>query len=289
MYSTLLQLRTHVETEKLERTTLKHLVQRLQSDFALLQPQTEPLEQPTTSKSSSLMTLENKIFLERVLEKRLSNETCRYNSRLNSLQLQLSTMGDQICQFEHSNSNIFLWKVTSIQLVYEFARLWYLKLGRDNAPITRLRSRIFRSHPYGYNLYLNLYPYGFAAAIGTWASISLSLSAGEYDNILLWPVSKTIQIKVCDQLNPLNTRSQTIESKELTRPTSSEYSTVPTVRYPVFFPHSKLFNETDGYLYNDAIYLEISFFDPPIPPTQSSLLFPFPSSSPIIFNTLSVG
>ena len=177
MYSTLLQLRAHVETEKLERPTLKQLVQRLQKDFDLLQPQIELLEQPTTSKSSSLMTLENKIT---VLEKRLSTETCRYNSRLNSLQHQLSTMGDQICQFEHSNSNFILWKITSIQLVFESAKLWYLKPARENAPNTRLRSPIFRSHPYGYNFCLKLYPYGFAAAIGTWASISLSISAGEW-------------------------------------------------------------------------------------------------------------
>ena len=99
--------------------------------------------------------------------------------------------------------------------------------------------------------------------------------AGEYGDILLWPVSKTIQIKVRDQLNPLNAWSQTIESKELTRPNSVELSTVPTVRCPYFLPHTKLFNETDGYLYNDTIYLEI-FFDHPIPPTQSSLLFLFP-------------
>ena len=75
MYSTLLpliQLRTHVQTEKLERTTLKQLIQRLQRDFALLQPQIESLGQQPTSKSW-LLTLEIKI---KVLEKRLSTETC---------------------------------------------------------------------------------------------------------------------------------------------------------------------------------------------------------------------
>ena len=56
MYSTISQLRTHVETEKKERKTLKQLVQRLQRDFALLQPQTESLGQQPTSKSS-LLTL----------------------------------------------------------------------------------------------------------------------------------------------------------------------------------------------------------------------------------------
>ena len=201
MYSTLLQLRTHVETEKLERTTLKQLVQRLQRDFPLLQPHIETLDQQTTNKSSPLTSLENRI---EILEKRLSTETCRHNARFNTFQHQLSTMGDQICQFEHSNCNFILWKVTSIKQVFESARLWYLKPGRENAPTTRLRSPVFRSHPYGYSFYLNLYPYGFAAAIGTWLSLSLSISPGEDDDILPWPVSKTIQIKVRDRLNPLN-------------------------------------------------------------------------------------
>ena len=60
MYSTLLQLRTHVETEKLELTTLKQLVQRLQRDFALLQSHIEVLGLSTTTKSSPLVSLENK-------------------------------------------------------------------------------------------------------------------------------------------------------------------------------------------------------------------------------------
>ena len=59
-YSTLLQLRTDVETKKLERTTLKQLVQRFQRDFALLQPHIESLGQPPTIKSS-LLILENKM------------------------------------------------------------------------------------------------------------------------------------------------------------------------------------------------------------------------------------
>ena len=53
-YSTLLQLHYHVETEKLETTTLKQLVQLLQSGFASLLTQIEFLDQPTKSKSSSI-------------------------------------------------------------------------------------------------------------------------------------------------------------------------------------------------------------------------------------------
>ena len=74
MYSTLLQLCTHAETEKLERTTLKQLVQRLQRDFALPRPQIESLVQPPTSESP-LVKHENK-NKNKVLEKSLSTETC---------------------------------------------------------------------------------------------------------------------------------------------------------------------------------------------------------------------
>ena len=38
MYSTLLQLRTHVEAQKFERTTLKQLVQRLRKTLLLYSP-----------------------------------------------------------------------------------------------------------------------------------------------------------------------------------------------------------------------------------------------------------
>ena len=102
-YSTLLRLRSHVETEQSERTTLKQLVQRLQRDFALLQPHIESLDRPPTSRSS-LVKMENKI---KVLEKRLSTETCRYHSRLNSLQQQLSTIRPSFCGKLHQ-SNLYL-------------------------------------------------------------------------------------------------------------------------------------------------------------------------------------
>ena len=123
---------------------------------------------------------------------------------------------------------------------------------------------------------LILHSFGFAAAVGKWVCIFLLISVGEYDDILLWSVSRIIQIKVRDQLDPVNAWSQTIESKELPGPASADFSDVPTVRNLYFFPYTKLLNETDGYFYRNTMYIEISFFDPPMLPTQSSLLFRFP-------------
>ena len=159
------------------------------------------------------------------------------------------------------------WRLGSTKLTIHIliAAIWLLFFGQEhynsiwiNYSIpTRHGSLIFRYHPHGYNFYPNLYPYGFAVAIGTWVSGSLSISLGDCDDILPWPNSKTIRLKVRNQLGPLNAWSQTIESKELNQPTSADFSTVPTVRCTYFFPHTKLLNETDGYLYNNTMYLEI--------------------------------
>ena len=89
---------------------------------------------------------------------------------------------------------------------------------------------------------MNVYCYGFAAAIGAWVSVSISKSAGNYHDILPWPVSKTIQLKVRDQLDTLSAWSHTFDSKKLTRPTSANSSTVPTVRCSYFFQTSNIQN-----------------------------------------------
>ena len=109
---------------------------------------------------------------------------------------------------------------------------------------------------------LILYSFGFAAAIGKWVRIFLPIAVGEYDDILPWSVSRILQIKVRDKLDPVNAWSQTIESKELPGPTSADFSAVPTVRNLYFFPYTKLVNETDGYFHKNTMFLDISF-DPP--------------------------
>ena len=106
-----------------------------------------------------------------------------------------------------------------------------------------------------------MYPYGFATVIGTRVSISLYRFGRDYDDIL----SRTLSIRGHKQLSQKHSLDQTGQSF---------YDNNSSIT--LFFPHSKLFNETDGYLHNETIFIEISFSDPPRLPTQSSLLFPFP-------------
>ena len=78
-----------------------------------------------------------------------------------------------------------------------------LDLNINYAISTRLDSVFFRSHPYGCKFYLILYSFGFAAVIEKWAPISFPGSVGEYDDILPCSISKTIQIKFRDKLDPV--------------------------------------------------------------------------------------
>ena len=62
------------------------------------------------------------------------------------------------------------------------------------------------------------------------------------------------------------------------KPTMTTKTGVATVLFNNFVPHSKLFNETEGFLIDGASFIEIKFSDPLAlePHTQTSLLFFFP-------------
>ena len=178
------------------------------------------------------------------------------------------------------------WRLGSLKLtVYNFiAAIWFIVFGQVHYNSIWVLTMLylpdstvyfFCYHPYGCKFYLVFYFFGFAVAIGKWASISLFLLVSMMISCH-GQFQRYSRSKFVTNWNPSNAWSQKIESKKLTRPTITDFSTVPTVRYPYFFPHTKLFEETDGYFRNGTMYIEISFFDPPIPPTQSSLLFPFP-------------
>ena len=61
-------------------------------------------------------------------------------------------------------------------------------------------------------------------------------------------------------------------------PTTSTKAGAATVLIINFIPHSKLFSETEGFLIDGSVFIEIKFSDTPVLKlrTQTSLLFPFP-------------
>ena len=193
-------------------------------------------------------------------------------------------MGDRICQLKLCILNCwksFLW---SLCLILQNYSAWSqggktFQTRDSTAPSFTLTLTV--------SFFLSLYPHRFAAAFGTWVSVSISISTSDYDDILLWPLSKTIQLKNRHETDPLNAWTQTIESKGFISPSSTDFTAIPIVWCPHFFPHKKLFNDTVVCLLNETMF--IVGIDPTIPTAnQSSLPFPVPKRPTDIFGTLSM-
>ena len=111
-------------------------------------------------------------------------------------------------------------------------------------------------------------------------TIIFAFLPGDYDNLLHWLFSKENHLGLRDQLNPLNTwtqKVQTTQEQPFRRPTPSPKNEASAIAFHKFIPHSKLFNETEGYVVNDTFYLEIFFCDPPSQKStaQASVLHTF--------------
>ena len=166
---------------------------------------------------------------------------------------------------ESGGADTILWKLTSLKVVFDIAKS---SARLDNAakdPSTHYNSPVYRTHPYGYNFFVQFYPNGLDSAAGNHASIMFALIPGDYDGLLTWPFPKTIHLSVRDQLDPQNTWTITFAPSEkisFRRPTREP---VPTLKSFNFFPHSKMFSKTENFHLNDALYLEIKITDLPNP------------------------
>ena len=76
----------------------------------------------------------------------------------------------------------------------------------------------------------------------------------------------------------LDEDNQTRSRPSLQEAYNDKKTGVATIMIKNFFPHSKLFSETEGFLIDGASFIEIKFSDPLVlePQTQTSLLFHFP-------------
>ena len=118
---------------------------------------------------------------------------------------QFAFLSDKIRSLESGGSDAILWKLTSVKLVFDTAKS---SARLDNAakdPSTHYNSPVYRTQPYGYNFFVQFYPYGLDSAAGNHASTMFALFRGDYDGLLTWPFPKAIQLSVRYQLDPQNT------------------------------------------------------------------------------------
>ena len=222
-------------------------------------PRASPSNQTTSGSSLDLETRVRQLEAE-ITKARESRETITSIYRS-----QFAFLYDRIQALESGGTDTILWKLTSLKLVFDTAQA---SARLDNAakdPSTHYNSPVYRTHPYGYNFFVQFYPYGLEAAAGNHASIIFALFPGDYDGLLKWPFPKTIHLSVRNQLDPQNTWTITFAPSErisFRRPTREP---LPTLMNFNFFPHSKMFSKTEKFLLDNTLNLEMKFTDLPNP------------------------
>ena len=168
-----------------------------------LQPILNTQEDPPTT----VQNLESRICK---LEKLFADEITTYTSITAGIHSQYFFMYDKIRQLEPGNSDAIIWKIPSVKFVFDSAKKARPSSDPLIEPATSFSSPIFRTHPHGYNFFINFYPYGIEPATGKCCSILFTLFPGDFDNLLKWPFSKLIHIGIRDQLDPMNIWMKTI-------------------------------------------------------------------------------
>ena len=302
---TVAKLHQDLESERLERQTLQLLVFQLQKDLIFTQnilmnqktetpPKQFSIDPPSEGTSASPsptpcqplqplppITPSNMLFRISTLEKTVQDDLSRQKSLLSSIHSNYSFLQDKFRQLEAGSSNTILWRIPSVKFVFDSAKSAHRRSKPIDDKSSRFCSPVFRTHPYGYNFVVRFHPYGIDTVAGQFATLIFAFFPGDYDGILRWPFPKVIHLSLRDQLDPLNVWTQTISPTQeppFRRPISSFKNDAFAVALYKYIPHSKLFNETEGYIVNDTCYIEISFSDPPVQKSSVQQLpfSPFP-------------
>ena len=137
-------------------------------------PSTQTLSGPPSDSETPVRQLEEKIS-----KARDSRETIASIYRS-----QFAFLYDRILALDSVGRDTILCKLTSLKLVFDTA----MSSARlDNAakdPSTQYNSPVYRTLPYGYNFFVQIYPYGLDSAAGHHASIMFALFPADYDGLL---------------------------------------------------------------------------------------------------------
>ena len=117
-------------------------------------------------------------------------------------------------------------------------------------------SAAFFSKPYGYSFFIRAFPYGCGPILGKSMSITISLIAGPFDDILTWNFKGTIQISDFRQDNSGSIWTNLLKGKDKTTCCFSRPSTLqPNTSCGIFFylPHEEMFKTDKNLIKNDNV------------------------------------
>ena len=124
------------------------------------------------------------------LEKLFADEVTTYTFITAGIHSQYIFLYDKIRQLEPGNSDGIIWKISSVNFVFDSAKEARPSSDLLIEPATSFSSPIFRTHPHGYNFFVKFFSYGIGPATVKCASILFTLFPGDFDNLLQWPFSE---------------------------------------------------------------------------------------------------
>ena len=240
-------------TITLKRTSSTTLKSRLPD-----QPRGPPPNQPTPGPLSSDFETRVKQLEEEVTKAKNCPETIIFIYRS-----QFTFLCDRFQPLEYGGTDTILWKLASLRLVFDTAKSATRLDDAAKDPMAHYNSLVYRTHPHGYNFFIQFYPYGLDSAAGKYASIIFALFPGDYDDFLTWPFPKIFRLSVLDQLNPQNKWAITVAPSGIMYFRKLTREPCPTLTTFNFFAPSKMFSKTENFLLNNTLYLEIKFTNLP--------------------------
>ena len=138
---------------------------------------------------------------------RLSGEV----QKLQPLEHFIHHLHERIKTLECGRNGKTIWRISGFDAIFQNGKRQHVGLKPDSPkqPDNFYSPLIYTSQQ-GYLFYLRLYPFGCDSAAGKFVSIFLAFSPGEYDAILEWPFTSTIEISVVNQQNLSDKWTQSI-------------------------------------------------------------------------------
>ena len=162
-----------------------------------------------------------------------------------------------------------IWKLENFSTIFNNAKLFEQTQKKNDIDPNLARdfcSTAFLSKPYGYSFFIRAFPYGCGPAVGKLMSITISLIAGPFDDILPWPFKGTIQISVFRQDNSGLIWTNLLKTNDKTTPCFTRTSPLqsnPSCGILFYLPHEEMFKTQKNLIKNDNFYIQIKILDFP--------------------------
>ena len=162
-----------------------------------------------------------------------------------------------------------IWNLENFSVVFNNAK-HFEEIENKNIADPNLASEFcstaFLSKPYGYSFFIRAFHYGCGPATGKSTSITISLIAGPFDDILTRPFKGTIQISELRQDNSGLIWTNLPKTNDKTTPCFTRPSPLqPNPSCGIFFyaPHEEMFETQKNLIKNDNVYIQIKILDFP--------------------------